>query len=73
MQREKVRVYVLARELNVKKGDSLTLSVQRASQVPRETLLGRREADEVIGDVGVTVAEVLPDRGVGRFTLKPST
>jgi ABC-type antimicrobial peptide transport system permease subunit len=70
---EAVLSAALARELNVKKGDSITLSVQKASQVPRETLLGRRQADEVIGDIGVTVAEVLPDHGPGRFTLTPST
>jgi ABC-type antimicrobial peptide transport system permease subunit len=63
----------LAKELNVKPGDKLTLNVQRTSHVPRETLLGRRQAEEVIGEIGVTVAAVLPQRGIGRFTLKPST
>jgi ABC-type antimicrobial peptide transport system permease subunit len=70
---EAVLSAALSRELNVKKGESVTLSVQKASQVPRETLLARRQADEVIGDIGVTVAEVLPDHGPGRFTLTPST
>src|SRR5271155_5393669 len=38
----------LADDLAVKPGDSITLHLRKASAVPRETLLGRRDASEVV-------------------------
>jgi ABC-type lipoprotein release transport system permease subunit len=64
----------LAQELNVVPGDKITLHTQKASDVPRETWLGRSDASEVLGDITVTVAEILPDDSpAGRFNLRPSS
>ena len=57
----------LGRELGVGIGDSVVLSFERASDVPRESLLGER--DEVLGSLRLAVTAVVADRGVGRFGL----
>jgi ABC-type lipoprotein release transport system permease subunit len=62
----------LARELGVKAGDRVTLHLQKVSPVPRETVLGRRQAGDVLDEIHVTVTEVLADEGAGRFSLSPS-
>jgi ABC-type antimicrobial peptide transport system permease subunit len=59
----------LARELNVAAGDAVTLHVQKAENVPRESLLGRRNAEDVLDKLTLRVRLVLPDEGLGRFTL----
>jgi ABC-type lipoprotein release transport system permease subunit len=51
----------LARELGVKEDDEIVLYVQKGSGVPRETLLGRRDAQAVVGQVKVKVGLILPD------------
>jgi len=61
----------LRRELNAEIGDAVLLSFGRFSQVPRETLMGEKEPDEVLGSVRLTLTGVLPDRGLGRFGLRP--
>src|SRR5262245_18031248 len=62
----------LARALNVKAGDRISLNVQKADAIPRETIVGKRAGDEVLTALEVTVKEVLPEHGLGRFALKPS-
>jgi ABC-type lipoprotein release transport system permease subunit len=62
----------LADDLNVQPGSTITLHLQKVSAIPRETLLGRREASEVVDDVDVTVHAVLADQGLGRFSLNPT-
>ncbi len=63
----------LARELGVKVGDEVVLSLQRPSTVPRESLLGRQDALDVVQDLPVTVAAVLsPEAPGGRFNLNPA-
>src|SRR5262249_46126899 len=59
----------LARELKVAAGDAVTLHVQKAESVPRESLLGRRNAEDVLDKFTLQVRLVLPDEGVARFTL----
>jgi ABC-type lipoprotein release transport system permease subunit len=59
----------LARALDAKEGDTITLDVQKADNIPRESLLGHKDA---VQPLQVTVREILPDEGMGRFTLKPS-
>lgn len=64
----------LAADLGVVRGDTVTVVLQKASSVPRESLLGRRDASEVVDEIVVPVAEVLPaDSLGGRFSLAPST
>src|SRR5262249_57876377 len=61
----------LAADLKARVGDRVTLRVQKASAVPRESLLGRRKTEDVVNDLTVTVRAILPDTGLGRFSLKP--
>src|SRR5579884_3473274 len=69
----------LARELNVPPPRwflpprKITFRVQKAADVPRESVLGKRDAADVFDDVTATVAAVLPeDDEAGRFSLNPS-
>jgi ABC-type lipoprotein release transport system permease subunit len=61
----------LADDLSVGPGDQITLHLQKVSAIPRETLLGRREASDVLDDLRVTVRAVVPNDGLGRFSLYP--
>jgi len=57
----------LARELSAKAGDRVLLRFEKPSAVPRDSVMGRRS--EVVATVPLTVAAVIPTRGVGRFGL----
>lgn len=59
----------LQRELGVREGDEILLSFERPGEIPRETLLGEKESDDVLATRRFTVARVLPDRGLGSFGL----
>jgi ABC-type lipoprotein release transport system permease subunit len=61
----------LAGELGAKTGDDLLLSFELPGEIPRETLLGDKEAEDVLITQRFTVARVLPDRGLGGFSLAP--
>lgn len=60
----------LAREVGAKAGDALLVRFQTDTLVPSESVMGRK-ADNV-RTLRLTVAMVLPDRGIGRFGLSPS-
>jgi ABC-type antimicrobial peptide transport system permease subunit len=63
----------LSRELNANVGDRVSLHMQKASDIPRESLLGRRGAGEVLDTLTLPVRAVLPDDSPGaRFSLNPS-
>lgn len=62
----------LARDLGVTAGDSIIFSLQKVSLIPRETLLGSKNSDDVIDELRLTVHAVLPDQGMARFNLNPS-
>ncbi|MGE3806768.1 MAG: FtsX-like permease family protein, partial [Gemmataceae bacterium] len=60
----------LADDLRVNVGDQVALFVQKAAQVPRETLLGQRE--EVVDEVLLEVSDIVPDDSLGgSFNLNP--
>lgn len=59
----------LRRELGVRPGDEVLLSFERPGEIPRETLLGEKETDDVLATRRFTVARVLPERGLGSFGL----
>ncbi len=59
----------LRRELGARPGDDVLLSFERPGEIPRESLLGERESDDVLASRRFTVARVLPDRGLGLFGL----
>lgn len=62
----------LAEALKVKVGDSVAFNVQKANDIPRETLLGKRKQEDVVQTLEVKVRLILPDQGMARFTLRPS-
>ncbi len=60
----------LASQLGVKAGDDVILAVELPSDIPRDTLLGKRDENGV--EWPVTVREILPEEsGPGRFGLLP--
>lgn len=59
----------LGRELGVRPGDDVLLSFERPGEIPSETVLGERDTDDVLASRRFTVARVLPDRGLGSFSL----
>ena len=61
----------LARELGAAVGDTVDLLLPAYSDIPRETLVGRREAQESVATLRLTVAALLPERGLGGFRLDP--
>jgi putative ABC transport system permease protein len=62
--------HTLAEALGVQSGAKISFNVQKNDAIPRETLLGKR--DDVVQSLNVTVKAILPDEGMGRFTLRPS-
>lgn len=61
----------LRRELEVEEGDSLLLSFERPAEAPRGTLLASPDTEDVVRELRVRLAGVVPDRGLGRFNLQP--
>jgi ABC-type antimicrobial peptide transport system permease subunit len=59
----------LARELGASVGDMLLLGSTRSSDVPRDTLMGDTDPEDVLATLRVTVTAVIEDRGIGRFGL----
>ncbi|MDX1383531.1 MAG: hypothetical protein R3190_07810, partial [Thermoanaerobaculia bacterium] len=60
----------LARELGVAAGEALLLSLERPGEAPRDSLLGSTETGDVVRQLRLEVAAVVPDRGLGRFSLE---
>jgi ABC-type lipoprotein release transport system permease subunit len=61
----------LARDLSAKAGDDLLLSFEQPGEIPRETLLGEKDAEDALVTGRFTVVRVIPDRGLGGFGLAP--
>ena len=62
----------VAQRLGVKAGDAVHLGVGRISNIPRGSILGKRNADDVATTVRLTVAAVLPaDSASNDFNLVP--
>lgn len=63
----------VARELGLQAGSELTLGLEKGSRVPRSSLAGRRDIDDVTASVRVKVGEVLPpDHPMNEFNLTPN-
>lgn len=62
----------LAAALDAKVGDTVTLHLQKQSSIPREMLLGERKIEEVAQPVRVKVRGIVPEDGMGRFSLRPT-
>src|SRR5262245_1715203 len=59
----------LAKELNAKVGDSILLSFQKETHVPSESVIGYKDPEEMIRNLRLTVTRILPEQGMGRFSL----
>lgn len=59
----------LATELGAKKEDVLLVRLQRPSEIPIESLFGRKE--EIGRTLRLTLADVLPRERLGEFALRP--
>ncbi|MEM7350658.1 MAG: FtsX-like permease family protein [Acidobacteriota bacterium] len=55
--------------LQAEVGDAILVSLKRWSEVPRGSVLGRKDTASVVGTVRLEVARVIADRGIGRFAL----
>ena len=62
----------LADALGAKVGDAVALNLQKADNVPREAILGKKKAEEIIESITVTVRAILPSERMARFSLKPT-
>jgi ABC-type lipoprotein release transport system permease subunit len=61
----------LAELLGAREGNTVTLHLPRPDEIPREALLGKRKASDVMQSLELKVRRVLPDDFVlARFTLK---
>ena len=61
----------LAGELGAAAGDAVLLALPRRAEVPRATVFGRRDSEDVVQTLRVVVAAIIPDRGPGGFGLHP--
>ncbi len=62
----------LAQQLGAKVGDTLHFNVQKRDNIPRETLLGKRKADDVLDSVSVKVRRILSNEGMANFSVRPT-
>ncbi|HUQ90119.1 MAG TPA: ABC transporter permease [Bryobacteraceae bacterium] len=60
----------LAAELAVQQGDALVLRLDKPSEIPSESLHGRRE--DTVHTLRLTAGLVLPPEELGEFSLRPS-
>ncbi|MFW5866956.1 MAG: FtsX-like permease family protein, partial [Armatimonadota bacterium] len=63
----------LATAARVNAGDTLLVTISRPGEAMVDTLFARRERDETLATLRVTVQDILPDLGPGGFRLDPST
>jgi len=60
----------VAELLGVEPGDAVILRLPQPGTIPADTPLGRKQG--TVSSSRLTVAEVIPAEGLGRFTLRPS-
>lgn len=59
----------LQRALSASVGDAVLLHLKRWTEVPRGSLLGRKETNEVVESTRLEIVSVIADAGIGRFGL----
>ena len=60
----------LQKELDAEIGDSILLTMRRPSDIHPEFTLGSRDPSDVALAFRVSIVQVIPDRGLGRFGLR---
>ena len=63
----------LASDLAVRAGDALLINLERPSALALDSLFARRKLAERIQTVRVTIKQVIPDNGMGAFSLSSNT
>ncbi len=61
----------LQNELRAEIGNQVLLSFQKPSDIQRGSLLGNKKTEEVVESLRLTITQIIPDRGIGRFGLRP--
>ncbi len=59
----------LRRALQAEAGDQILMSLKRWSDVPRGSLLGRKDTASAVETIRLEIVRVLPDKHLGRFGL----
>jgi putative ABC transport system permease protein len=63
----------VSNELGLKPGSELTIGLQKGTRVPRSSLVGKRNIDDVTASVRVKVDSILPvDHPMNEFNLTPN-
>jgi len=62
----------LATPLAASAGDTVLLRIGRAGPIPADSPLGQKQRSETVASQELRVAAVVPNRGLGGFTLSPS-
>ncbi|MCI0414108.1 ABC transporter permease [bacterium] len=62
----------LKRELGAKPGDQILLSFSKPSEIHRETILGNRDVVDVVQRNRFTIAAIVSNEKIGRFSLIPN-
>lgn len=60
----------LAEELDLREGDTLFVSVGREGMAPGDTVFSHQSRARTLRTLSVTVGQVLPPEGMGRFSLQ---
>lgn len=63
----------LAHDLNVHLGDALSINIDRGSTIPGDTLFARWKRKDTLRTLRVQIGAVLPDTGMGGFSLDAGT
>ena len=63
----------IADDLQIKVGDTLTFNVPKFSNIPRSSVLGRRDNDRTIATFSMTITQILPaDSPPADFSIEPN-
>ncbi len=60
----------LQQELQAQVGEQILLSFKSYSEIPRASLLGEKDAEQVLETLRLTISHILPNRSLGRFGLQ---
>jgi len=73
LQRDQAALNIaLAAPLGVSAGDHVLLRIGRGGAIPADSPLGQKQRSETVAGQELRVAAVVPDRGLGRFSLSPT-
>jgi ABC-type antimicrobial peptide transport system permease subunit len=61
----------LQQELGAKVGDYVLVFIQQQAEIPRASLLGRRETSDLVKTIRCKLTHIIPNHGIGRFGLRP--